>query len=155
MAGALASEVHERSTTRHADGSFLVSLIYCLLHGLGNCHPSCTCLTKVLAWGTCPHVSWVWHGIPGEPSDVVRVGTPLHTWSIYNKLVPLFLSWGSPPWHLMTCNLTAQGHLRVQSTKAYVERTDMVHVTRDMAQQWWRWHARASRRGWLAVVMST
>jgi hypothetical protein len=152
VAGALASELHERENlTRFGDDTILlVSLLWFAL----RTPTPCECVHVLLAWGVCPHVVLVAQSV--ADTSQVGLGTPAVTAPEVGMFMSHLLPSGSPPWHMYSCRVAnGGGHWDVQVVNVQTfDRPPLYKPPSGAVAQWWRWHARASRRHWICQTIS-
>jgi hypothetical protein len=153
VAGALASEVHERENLVRAgdDTRVLVSLLWFAL----RTQTPCECVDVLLAWGACPHVVLVAQSV--EDTSQVGLGTPAVTAPEVSMFMSLLLPLGSPPWHMYSCRLANDGghwDMKVVHVQTFSDRPPLYMPPSSAVAQWWRWHARALRRHWICQTIS-
>jgi hypothetical protein len=120
-------------------------MLHVALHGLSHgSRTHCTCVYRVLSWGTCPHVAHVLN----TRLPWCDVWTPLAMCSTAH--VDALLSFGSYPWLRLKrpCGSGARTMEVVRVTPR--EEQGYVHLHFPSAlHRWRRWHARLHKRQWL------
>jgi hypothetical protein len=142
VAAVLASSLHPWTAVSQ---NSTCTLLYALIRSPDHAVVECSCMARVLSWGTCPTVPMASLCLESSftTCGLLPTSSRKHWW--YKDL----LAYGSAPWGRYRVHNRAQTNKLGQCAMLCFDPyrpSDQMQVAQ---KQWWRWHARCSRRLWL------